>query len=203
MDPLELLARVPMPPNIAALPRNERGYPMPFFTPDPATLDEASRHKAIAIADHKKVVLCWKQNLCWVCGKKMWHREPMQAGGYSWAVDERAFLGGPKAFENRAYTDLPMHEACAEYSAKVCPMLTNPRHHYSKLKDMPEGTRAAAGMIMRHPVVIVMPIASGYEVVQVGRDLFFRPEGVLRVRYFHLGSEVTSSQAEEILKGVE
>lgn len=190
-----------MPENIKALKRNKKGYPIPFFTPDPRALPEGMEHKAIALADPKKVLLCWKQNLCWVCGKKLWRKVSLPAGGFTYEQTEKVFVGGPVAAYNRAYTDLACHEECAEYSARVCPMLVNPKHQYTKDEAMPKGVHAAAGMVKGHPVVVVLVVAKSYEVIHVGQDLVFRPCDIVRKRFFHLGEEVTKEQADVVLKG--
>lgn len=62
--------------------------------------------------DTQKVLRCVTKSLCGICGQYM-----------DAAAGPVCFLGGPLSMENRLFTDPGMHEACARYSAQVCPFL--------------------------------------------------------------------------------
>lgn len=105
----------PMPPQIAALPRHESGYPIPYFV---AWVDGRPDLKLL---DQAKQIRCAKFRLCGICGQPV---------GY-WI----AFIGGPLTVANRVCTDPGMHEECARYAIAVCPFMARPNarraaHHH-------------------------------------------------------------------------
>lgn len=97
---------VQMPPRIAALPKTENGYPVPFFVIVKNGVPD------LRVLDPRKQQRCFKQNLCGICGQ-----------GLDYWV---AFVSGPQARSFRVSADPPMHEECAEYALKVCPYLVRP-----------------------------------------------------------------------------
>lgn len=113
----------PVPERMAHLPRDERGYPVPFVvyrdkagTPH-FTINDANRTDAVIRADR-----------CPICNQTLFRG--------------RWFVGGPaSAFHpDGAYLDPPMHYECAEYALRVCPYLAAPR--YAKRIDsrtVPQG----------------------------------------------------------------
>lgn len=101
--PERALDRVPMPEAVAALPRDARGYPTPFFV---AVIDGKPDPR---ISDGRKKRACVERRLCWICGRPI--------------VFPFAFIGGPLSFKNRAYAEPPSHAECAHYAAQVCPFI--------------------------------------------------------------------------------
>lgn len=95
---------VPMPAAIAALPKTEQGYPVPFinFVSEKGIPD-------LRVTDAMKVLRAVQEKLCGICGQKL---------GY-WVV----FVGGSVSIENRAFSDPAMHEECVRYAIQVCPYL--------------------------------------------------------------------------------
>ena len=55
------------PDAIAALPKDQRGYPIPFFVYRP----EDGAEPDLRIADVRTKRLCHRKQLCWVCGRKL------------------------------------------------------------------------------------------------------------------------------------
>src|SRR5262245_2939618 len=98
-----------MPPRIAALPRDHRGYPVPYIV----LYDEQGK-PAFTANDAEKVWQAVRDKLCHICGQAL--------DSYSW------FVGGPGSAylngDNAAYTDGPMHEDCMQFAMRVCPHLT-------------------------------------------------------------------------------
>ena len=92
------LANAPMPPAVAALPRNAQGYPIPWFV---ATLSDGSRDFRVASGErwHDAV----RFNKCWVCGRTY--------GRFM------SFLIGPMCAVNRITAEPPCHYDCAVYAA--------------------------------------------------------------------------------------
>lgn len=98
---------VPVPPNMARLPRDKHGRPVPWFVhidTDGIPDFRVIRHDGISDA--------YRFALCWVCGG---HR-----GRYA------SFVIGPMCAVNRVSAEPPCHLDCAIYSATACPFLSTP-----------------------------------------------------------------------------
>lgn len=135
---------VPMPPGIAKLPRDPRGYPI-FFT----AAKKADGSPEFRVSDPIKRYQAMAERRCGLCGAPL---------GY-WIV----FIGGPKALENRIFSDPPMHEECATYAAKVCPYLA-----IREAERTHDGEGQAAlsrdHLIREKPPVILLWKCRGYEI---------------------------------------
>lgn len=104
---------VPMPPRIASLPTDARGYPIPFVVA--RGIDGTP---LFTINDHRLLERCIREHLCGVCGT------PLTAG-------DLCFVGGPlSAFHPQGglYSDGPIHHECAHYALQVCPYLAAPKY---------------------------------------------------------------------------
>lgn len=105
--PVNRVDSVSMPRKIAALPRDARGFPVPWFVvwrdgePSFPTIDMDKWRRAL------------NQHLCWVCGTAL--------------MTQVAFTIGPMCIINRISSEPPSHPGCADYAARVCPFLANPR----------------------------------------------------------------------------
>jgi hypothetical protein len=97
---------VPMPPKVAALPRNARGYPIPFFVAYVDGLPEFRLARASARGEALRF------GLCWVCGQRL--------GAYV------SHVVGPMCCVNRNSAEPPLHRECAEFSVQACPFLLKP-----------------------------------------------------------------------------
>lgn len=170
---------VPMPRRVAWLPRNQAGYPIPWFVAD---------HNGVRdfrIASQQRHTAALREKLCWVCGDR--------TGAFS------AFTIGPMCAVNRLSSEPPAHRACAVYSALVCPFLANPNMRRRPVGDDDPELVAPAGVpIMRNPGVAVVWVTRSYRV--------FRPEmgnaGVLcrigdptEVLWFAEGRPATAAEA--------
>jgi len=104
---------VPVPERMARLPRDERGYAIPWMV-----FRDSDGRAHFTINDENRRQKIIAKDLCSICA------QPLLRG--------RWFVGGPgSAFhENGAYRDPPMHYECACYALQVCPYLAAPR--YSK-----------------------------------------------------------------------
>lgn len=98
-----------IPYHMQRLPRDERGYPIPFIV----SIDTQGKPH-FTINDEAKRLLCFKHDLCGICGQRL------PAG--------RWFIGGPlSAFDPHGfYVDPPMHAGCARFALRVCPYLCSP-----------------------------------------------------------------------------
>jgi hypothetical protein len=120
---------VPLPKPMRTLPRDPRGYPIPYIV-----LVDASKQAQFTINDVRKVSVCIKRRLCAICGKRM-------------DVADMWFAGGSRCFLHPlgAFIDPPMHMECGTYAMEVCPFLAARRYtgriDAAKLDpaDLPEG----------------------------------------------------------------
>lgn len=102
---------VPIPERMQTLPKDARGYPIPFNV---FRDDVGAPH--FAINDHAKAMECITRRLCPICGGP--HTRT------AWMA------GGPlSAFHpHGSYFDQPMHEECVKYAIVVCPYLAMPKY---------------------------------------------------------------------------
>ncbi len=109
------LSRTDVPARVAALPVDERGYPIPHTVkwidgkPDFRVIDPEKWHKAVRL------------RCCSLCGQSLGAR--------------MAFVGGEKSIANRLFVDPPMHRDCAIYALQVCPFLAAPKFAFSRAID--------------------------------------------------------------------
>lgn len=116
------------PIRIRLLPRDTRGYPIPWFV---VTIEGKPE---FPVMDGRRLVEAVQRQRCWVCGGPL--------------LDALvAFTIGPMCAVNRNTAEPPEHVDCAVYSATHCPFLTNPAQR--RLGDVPRiaETHAAAGVI--------------------------------------------------------
>lgn len=140
----------PMPARISRLPRDHRGFPIPWFVAkSPATGERDFR-----VADGEKRKLAVRRDLCWVCGEKL--------GQY------KAFVIGPMCAVNMVTSEPPCHLECAEFSAKACPFLSRPRMRRNE-KDLPNVAEDAPGIsIDRNPGVTCIWVCKSYRPFNAG-----------------------------------
>jgi hypothetical protein len=169
MTPLE---RVPMPPAIAALPRDERGYPIPAFV---ATLADGTRDLRVASGAYKVRVA--REKICWICARPLTPRV--------------AFITGPLGMQNRHAGDGPMHVTCAKYAIQVCPHL-NSEHSQIREANRPPGERTGVNAIDDKPPVIGMAVTTkwGSEIYRAKGDIVFNWRSP-KVYWFHNGREIS------------
>lgn len=101
-----MIDAVEVPPKMRLLPRDKRGYPIPWLVQRDLT-----GRPFFVMNDSMKTMACGRRGLCSICGRKL-ERDV-------WLI------GGPGAafHEHGAYLDPPMHHQCATYALKVCPYL--------------------------------------------------------------------------------
>jgi hypothetical protein len=102
---------VRLPERMAKLERDRRGLPIPFIV-----MRDKSGQPHFTINDHAKSARCLREDLCPICGQKLFRG--------------RWFAGGPlSAFHaNGCYLDPPTHKECVEYALQVCPFLAAPKY---------------------------------------------------------------------------
>ena len=130
-----------MPPRIARLPKDDRGYPVPRFIQwmqdgNPASRMALGAKPDFRYADHQFRQEAFKRGLCWVCGDVMGRH--------------RVFAIGPMCVVNRVTMEPACHRECAEFSAKACPFLVNPREKRNE-KNLDPTAGAPGEVIRRNP----------------------------------------------------
>lgn len=169
------------PSSIARLPRDSRGYAIPWFVkmypdgPDFRVIAEGKIQRAVA------------GRRCWVCGDRL--------GRYLAAVV------GPMCVINRVTSEPPSHRDCALFSARHCPFLSIPRMHRQH-HNMPEHVEPPGVMIARNPGVVAVYIMRDYEIIS-GRQMGVGNPGTLfslgeptEVLWFAEGRPATHDEVE-------
>jgi hypothetical protein len=170
-----------MPPSIAKLPRDDRGYPCPWFI---SWIDGKPEFRAM---DGAKLRLAIRDKLCWVCGERL---EPKTM----------TFVIGPMCSVNKISAEPPSHRVCAEFSAKGCPFLSKPKA-VRRLAGLPECAENPAGvMIERNPGVTCLWHCGGYEIIQHGTGILFRIANPSQVHWYCEGRLATRA---EIMESIE
>jgi hypothetical protein len=115
------LDEVPMPVAVAALPRDQRGYPVLAITP---WRDGEPR---FGLTSTERVLVCAVERRCAICGTRL---RPGDAWRVVSAAEAVAMIDAQArgvAFVNAAPTvEPPGHRACMLYSAIICPYLARP-----------------------------------------------------------------------------
>ena len=186
MLPAETLNLPPMPARIAKLPRNDRGYPVPYFVawfdgkPDfrmirPETMREARTRK-----------------LCWICG------EPLNA--------QSTFVLGPMCMVNRTNSEPPSHRDCAEFAVHACPFMLHPAMVRREDDMTREHSKNSPGIpIKRNPGVMVLWTVPDWTTFKdpLGRLLFNVGRKPRHVSYWREGRKATFIEVEEsIMSGL-
>jgi hypothetical protein len=135
------LKSLPNPPRrIAALPLDERGYPVPWFVQwmkDGRPVRRGEGEPDFRVVSEIDRIRAFRQGLCWICG------QPMGV--------HRVYAIGPMCVVNRVTMEPASHRDCAEYAVKACPFLARPRMKRLPKDDLEGQVHAAGAMIERNP----------------------------------------------------
>lgn len=161
-----------LPPRIRALPRDHRGYPIPFFV---ETVDGKPDFRVMSPERYKAAVT---RGLCWTCGQKLGRN--------------LAFVGGPLVALQGVSEEPPSHLECAEVGARICPFLTKPQSK-RRLAGLPEALSVPSkAQIEDNPGVTVIVVCR-----QTRRDgMLFEFLGPTGLHWFHQGR---AASREEVL----
>lgn len=164
-----------MPAAVAALPRDERGYPVPFFT------GYIDGNPDLRTSDQRKVRMCAQGRLCGVCGTAL---------GY-WI----AFVTGPVGCENRYTSEPPLHPECARYSLQACPHLSSERAKATADGKIP-GTVSPVGGIKGRPDKLGLYLCRTYETVRASATTIgFRLAPAHSIEWWRHGRPVETEEA--------
>lgn len=171
----------PMPAAVERLPRDARGFPVPWFV---AYVDGEPHFPTM---DGRKLMRAASGDRCWVCGG---------------LLDRvRAYVIGPMCVVNRTSGEPPSHPECAHFAATACPFLTNPRR---RRRPRIDGQVEAGGIpVHRNPGVTVVWPTRGTQVRGDRRGGLLFDIGPPRgeVAWYAHGREATRGEAEESLDG--
>ena len=125
-----------MPPEIARLPIDARGWPIPWFVDAPNGIPD---HRVV---DGRKFARAVRERRCWLCGGKLGR--------------VKASVLGPMCAITRTVSEPPGHPQCAKFAIAGCPFLSKPRARRNE-KNLPEERRDPAGMALdRNPGVAAL-----------------------------------------------
>ncbi len=136
----------PMPPRIASLPRDRRGYPIPWFT-----AIGADGEPDFTAAFQPRWGEAVRKGRCWICGQ--------QLGAF------KVFVIGPMCAVNRVSSEPPSHLTCAGFAAVACPFLVKPRMR--RQQPDPESIPPPGIMIERNPGVTALWTTRTFKLHQV------------------------------------
>jgi len=157
---------IPMPPAVAKLERDQRGYPIPFMVVQPEDNDGEA---LLGVLDPERVIRALRNRLCGVCGEGL---------GY-WIT----FIGGPLSLRKRWFRNPPMHEACARYAMGVCPFLASPHARYRPVSGNPE-TSVSHLMADQRPSTMYVVYTRRYRIVVVNGEVVAEIAPPVRVEEF-------------------
>lgn len=156
-----------MPAAVALLPKDERGFPVPFFSPK-----GPGGKPVFAAADERKRRQCAVQRLCWICGQPLF--------------DLLAFVGGPKSADNRVFSDAASHVECAVYSVQVCPWLADPAYGRRAFDHL---GAPMPGQTDDKPGRVCVFVTRDYRIVKLGpgHNWLFKVDPALEIQWWKDG----------------
>jgi hypothetical protein len=172
-----------MPPRIARLPQDSRGYPVPSF------VEWINGKPDFRVMQPAHFIRCVKQKRCWVCGDVL--------GQY------QTFVVGPMCIINRTSSEPPSHRECGRYSARVCPFLAIPAMRRIEA-HMPAHTTMAGMGIARNPDVTCLWTVHDYRIfrtqanpsVGTGEGILFQMGEPVEVEWWTQGRKATREEVE-------
>lgn len=181
-----------MPDRIARLPKDARGYPIPWNV-----LRRENGEPLFTVNDDRKHWRAVRQGLCPLCGERL--------GRWLW------FTGGPRsAFdENGWYIDLPAHHECARFALQTCPYLSAKK--YVGRIDVPDTTGVPGPLLIDETLIperpeVFVAVASNGALLRRRSDRlpmlpYVRPERpYMGYEFWRHGRELTLEEAMPILR---
>jgi hypothetical protein len=157
------LSSIDIPPRVASMARDARGYPIPFFA-----ARDGSGAPDFRIMDNEKWVRATRLRCCGICGEHLGSRV--------------AFVGGPLSMQSRFFRDLPMHRDCAVYAVRVCPFIAAPSFGYAKA--VPQGADVSANVSDERPERFGLAITKGFAVRRLNGELVIQAQPFESVQWW-------------------
>ena len=164
--------------HMAGLPRDERGYPVPWF------VAMVNGKPDFRIADASRLRQAVIGSRCWICGGTL--------GRF------RSFVIGPLGALNRVHSEPPSHHECALYAVRVCPFLAHPKAHRRET-DLPTEKFEADGFDPSNPSVVIEWVTCEARVFEGSRSLMFELGETDSVSWFRNGSPANREEAQQAL----
>jgi hypothetical protein len=180
-----------LPPRIARLPVDKRGYPIPWNV-----LRAEDGTPFFTVNDDRKAWRAVREGLCPICGEHL--------GRWRWLA------GGPRsAFDpGGCYLDLPMHRECAEFALATCPYLALPK--YLGRIDVPNPAKLPPEacflldetVIPERPEVFVAVVSEKIELLDRGALIpYLKPlRPFVEWTYWRHGRQITEDEAMPFLR---
>lgn len=182
-----------MPASVERLPKDHRGYPVPFFVTwldeDGKLLPLDKQHEGqpeFRLADARKFRLCHIKKLCWVCGESLDERQ-------------RTFVIGPMCAINRISAEMPCHIECARFSVQACPFLSRPKA-VRRTVGLPEDIEDRSGHDPDNPGVAMLWNCRRYDLVQTDGGWLVELGNPAWVQWWAEGRRATPQEAFEALQ---
>lgn len=170
-----------LPPRMADLALDDRGYPVPWF------VDYLNGKPEFRAMDPVKFRRAIREKLCWVCGQRL--------GVYV------TFVAGPMCGINRTSAEPPNHRDCAYWSARNCPFLSNPRMVRREDGLTPEILDSAAGQgLKRNPGVVMLWNTRNFEIFKVDNGVLIQMGEPETVEWLACGRTATRAEVTESIE---
>lgn len=167
----------PIPPRVARLPKDARGFPVPWFvhfnedgTPDFRVVGRGKREHA------------WRNGRCWICG--------------DYLGVHQIYAIGPMCAVTRTTSEPPSHRDCAEFAAKACPFLIRPRMRRNE-KDLPEERTVPGVALDRNPGCVCLWESRASRFSDGNGSWLIRIEKPARVDWWAEGRPATRAEVLE------
>jgi len=166
---------------IKVLPRDHRGFPIPWFV----YFDAMGMHDFRVIGPGK-IACAIAERRCFICGQPL--------------ARDMAFNIGPMTSINRMTSEPPSHRHCALFAATYCPFLSRPNMRRNS-KALPSGAVAPAGApAMHNPGATCVWVTREYKLVHVDNGTLFRIGEPVEVRWLCEGRAATR---DDVVRAIE
>jgi len=181
------MSHPPMPPfpeRIAALPRNDRGFPVPFF------VETVNGKPDFRMVRREAIAECVQQHRCWICGGKLG----------SW----QSFVVGPMCCVSRTSAEPPSHRQCAEFAVQACPFMLQPdmvRREDDLTRKIEAEVPQPGEMIKRNPGVTAIWTTKMWALFPDGKgQTLFRMGNVSHLSWWREGRAATFAEVAESIR---
>ena len=179
-----------LPPRVARLMKDHRGYPIPYFVQwmkegQEAEDGEAGAEPDFRVINSPRMERCFRQNRCWICGDVLGRH--------------RVFAIGPMCVINRVTMEPPSHRDCAEFAAKACPFLIRPRMRRNA-KDLPQAAPTPGIAIDRNPGCIALYETNGYRRFNTTTGALIRLDSPDRIDWWAEGRPATRAEVMDSIE---
>jgi hypothetical protein len=179
----------PLPPRIARLPKDGRGYPVPWFIcwmKDGEPCPPGEGEPDFRVVAPGRIRDAYNQSKCWICGGSL-------------IGHARVFVIGPMCVVNRVTSEPPNHRECAEFAARACPFIIHPRQKRDA-KNMIENGVVAGTMIPRNPGAVCLYQTSKAKPFKAGDGVLFQLGDPIRIDWWAEGRKATRAEIEESIR---